>query len=119
LSTENQEIESPVHPEVTIRAATVENIIADKLAVCYRFRSGNTRMKDFDDLWRLSRSRIEIDVDRLKKLLRTKQVPKQLDVAWINPDLIRIWNTHQSRYPDLPLDPITLFSDVNKWLAEL
>jgi hypothetical protein len=49
ISTDSHEIASPVHEAQKIRAATVENIIADKLAACHRYRSGNTRMKDYDD----------------------------------------------------------------------
>jgi hypothetical protein len=42
-------------------SASVENIIADKVAACIRFGAGNTRMKDFDDLWRLSQSKVTVD----------------------------------------------------------
>jgi len=50
LGTDAQEISSPVHAEIMLRSATIENIISDKLSACHRFKSGNTRMKDFDDL---------------------------------------------------------------------
>jgi len=64
IQTENTELPSPVHDEPTIQAATIENIIADKLAAANRFKAGNTRMKDIDDLWRLSKSDAAIDSTR-------------------------------------------------------
>jgi hypothetical protein len=61
LSTDAHEIDSPIHPEIKILSATIENIIVDKISACHRFGSGNSRMKDFDDLWRLSQSLLEIE----------------------------------------------------------
>ncbi len=54
IETDALEIFSPVNEEKTILSASIENIIADKLSACHRFAAGNTRMKDYDDLWRLS-----------------------------------------------------------------
>ena len=47
-------INSPLEAEESISVATMENIISDKISTCHRFRGGNPRMQDFDDLWRIS-----------------------------------------------------------------
>ena len=47
-------IRSPIEGDESISVATIENIVADKIAACFRIKGGNTRMKDFDDLWRIS-----------------------------------------------------------------
>ncbi|NBO39584.1 hypothetical protein EBU99_13480, partial [bacterium] len=72
LSTDCHHISSPVNSNVKIRSATIENIVADKVAACRRFESGNTRMKDFDDLWRISRSSIPCDPKRLTELFDSR-----------------------------------------------
>jgi hypothetical protein len=119
LSTDAHEIASPVHPEVKIRSATIENIIVDKVSACQRFGSGNSRMKDFDDLWRLSVSSVEINVERLRTLLRTRKVEFALDSVWINPEMEQLWARHRKRYKDLPERLDLLFFRVNDWFREL
>ncbi len=51
------EIPSPLGSENSILAASIENIVADKLMAVHRFKAGNTRVKDYDDLWRISSER--------------------------------------------------------------
>jgi hypothetical protein len=119
LSTDVHEIASPITPEIKIRSATVENIIVDKLAACHRFGSGNSRMKDFDDLWRLSQSTAGVDSDRLQKLLRARKVSPTLDPAWGNPEMDQLWKTHRKKYRDLPDTLEAVFSQVNAWLKKL
>lgn len=119
LNTDAHEIASPVHPEIKIRCATIENIIVDKLSACHRFGSGNSRMKDFDDLWRLSQSWAEVNVGRLRKLLDARKVEPAIDPAWINPEMEQLWGQHCKRYKDLPAGLRQLFSRVNDWLGSL
>ena len=45
LPCDSCEIDSPIHQELKIKTATLENILADKISACHRFGSGNTRMK--------------------------------------------------------------------------
>lgn len=116
LRTESHYIDSPVHPHIKLRTATTENIIADKLAACQRFGAGNTRLKDFDDLWRLSQSLLQIDKERLRNLLKTRNIDASLEPDWINSEMERAWHTHQKRYKDLPKNLKTLFGEVNQWL---
>lgn len=119
LDTDTQNIPSPVNAEVSIRSATIENIISDKLSACHRFKSGNTRMKDFDDLWRISQSNATIEAAKLLKLVKANKTPLHLDASWIDPNMERTWRAHQKRYQDLPKDLAALFDDVNAWLQSL
>ncbi len=118
LKTDNHEIASPVHEEIKLRSATIENIILDKVRACHRFKSANTRMKDFDDLWRLSQSLVNVDTKKLYRLLKSEKLSAELDPGWINPELIRIWKRHRIQYLDLPEDLKDLFVTVNRWLDE-
>ena len=119
LETDTQEISSPVTENLKILAASLENIIADKLAAAHRFGGGNTRMKDYDDLWRLSRGKITINVSVLKNILSKRGIATQMNVAWINSNTQQAWKDHQKRYKDLPTTLEVLFIDVNTWLKEL
>jgi hypothetical protein len=116
IETDVTEITSPVHSGLTILSASVENIIADKVAACIRFGAGNTRMKDFDDLWRLSQSKVTVDWPRLKIITGKRKIELKLKSEWIGPDLERVWRNHHKQYSDLPMDLKGLFHDVNKWL---
>lgn len=119
LATDVREISSPVRTENRIRSATVENIIADKVSACHRFKSGNTRMKDFDDLWRLSKSGLAVRRSKLRELLERRAAPNVLDPSWINPELEKAWKAHTSRYKDLPAKLEDLFHGINEWLKTL
>ena len=98
---------------------SIENIIADKLSACHRFAAGNTRMKDYDDLWRLGYSEIFVDIKKLKLLTKTRDIPLNLNEKWIGPDLERMWKNHRKRYQDLPEELIIVFKEVNSWLKSL
>ncbi len=119
IQTENTELPSPIHETPRIQVATMENIISDKLSAANRFKAGNTRMKDFDDLWRLSRSQAVIDSAHLAALLLKRSVPNKLDHSWIGPDMNRMWSSHRGRYLDLPESLDQAFSEINTWLKKL
>ncbi len=119
LPCDSDEMASPIDPDRKIQTATVENIVCDKVAACHRFASGNTRMKDLDDLWRIAHSNLNIDPKKLNKLAKSRGISLNLDPQWIGPEMLRVWETHQKRYKDLPKTLETLFTDVNAWLAGL
>ena len=100
------------------RSASIENIISDKLAASHRFKSGNTRMKDFDDLWRISKSSIKIDSDKLKSILITRKVSASLDFQWVL-YLEESWKRHSKSYRDIPSDLEVVFKAINSWLLNL
>jgi len=117
LETDIREIPSSVTENLKIRAASLENIVADKLAATHRFKGGNTRMKDYDDLWRLSKKEVKLDARLLKRLLSNHEAAAYLDSVWINEPMDRAWNDHQKRYKDLPKTLIEVFQDFNSWIA--
>ena len=119
IATDTSEISSPVNEEKTILSASIENIVADKLSACHRFGAGNTRMKDYDDLWRLSRSEIQVDAKVLGSITRIRKIPLSLDVHWIGNDLERMWKSHRKRYQDFPDILEVVFEEVNLWLASI
>ena len=119
LNTDARDIDSPIHSEIKIRSATIENIIADKLSASHRFKSGNTRMKDYDDLWRIALSKTQIDGDKLKDLLKLKSVDGDLDPSWIDAKMEKAWESHRTRYSDLPISIEDAFSEINLWLKHL
>ena len=63
-------IPSPIQTSQALRASSLEKIITDKVVTCHRFKSGNTRMKDFDDLWRISKAENPLDAQLLQSLLK-------------------------------------------------
>ncbi len=105
--------------ESEIKAASIENIIADKLAATQRFKAGNTRIKDFDDLWRISISEISINKKRFKKLLSERNIVPKLDKEWITDEMDVAWAKHRNQYSDLPENLEDIFLNVNRWLAKV
>lgn len=112
-------ISSPLNASVELTAASIENIITDKISASARFAAGNTRLKDFDDLWRIGRSEIRVNAKKLEGLLNGRDVPTRLDKAWITDVMERDWREHAASYDDLPRDIQAVFSDVNAWLAKI
>lgn len=51
---------------VQITAASLENIIIDKISSCQKFAGGNTRMKDFDDLYRIAISDQTVEAELIQ-----------------------------------------------------
>lgn len=113
-----QEINSPVDGK-KIKVASLENIIADKIMASQRFGSGNTRLKDFDDLWRLSQNNPSLKVEKLKTILKERKILPTLDKEWIGKQMNESWKSHRKRYKDLPESLEEVFKEVNVWLAKL
>lgn len=110
-------IASPLNSELNIYAVTMENIIADKLSAAHEFKSGNSRMKDFDDLWRISQIKPNsIKWDILGKILSSRQIPSCLDLNWINPGMEKLWKSHVKRNKDLPQEFELILDDINEWI---
>lgn len=108
---------SPLQDDESIHAVTLENIVADKLAAAHRLRSGNSRMKDFDDLWRISRVTPNlIDWPRLQNILAQRALLPILNPLWVVPQMERAWQSHVKRNRDLPNDLPTVMREVNFWL---
>lgn len=96
----------------------MENIVADKLAASDRFKGGNTRMKDFDDLWRISRIvPSPIDWAILRQVLAERSIVSALDHGWLNQQMVRLWASHRNRSKGLPEELAMAFDAINKWLS--
>lgn len=117
ISTATAQIAAPIHQDTLIVVASIENIVADKLAACQRFKSGNTRMKDFDDLWRIAMED-SVDEAKLRKLLETRGIGHSLDKGWLSDEMEKLWKAHQKKNADLP-ELRKLIAVVNKWLNGL
>jgi predicted nucleotidyltransferase component of viral defense system len=110
-------ITSPISALETIQVVTIENIIADKLAAAQRYRSGNSRMKDFDDLWRISKVNPDpISWSKLQEILSARTILSSLDTKWVVPQMEKSWQSHAKRNPGLPADLKILIQEVNEWL---
>jgi len=101
------------------QSASIENIISDKVAAAHRFISGNTRMKDFDDILRIKQSKISVNKNKLKKLISSREVPLELDPNWISEDMKKSWKGHIKDHKDLPVEIGDLFIEINEWLKTL
>ena len=94
----------------------MENVIVDKISTCHRFGGGNTRMKDFDDLWRISKSDTPIDWEKVKEGFQKHKVSPSLSREWINVQTSAAWERHVKKYKDLPRRLDEVMDAVNLWL---
>lgn len=104
-----------------IKAASLENIIVDKIAACHRFAGGNTRMKDFDDLYRISISNEKVDTELIQKLATERNVNLTLDINWANNQTNQAWNEYVKKKvykdaSDLPMNLTQVIVITNKYL---
>jgi predicted nucleotidyltransferase component of viral defense system len=73
-------------PEPEVRAYRPETVVAEKLHGMVRYGRANTRMKDFYDVWRISR-RFEIEGDALASAIRATfrrretPLPEEMPIA--------------------------------------
>ncbi|MBT4791879.1 MAG: nucleotidyl transferase AbiEii/AbiGii toxin family protein [Halobacteriovoraceae bacterium] len=118
LPTDLEKVKSTIR-EVKIQSASLENIIIDKISAAHSFASGNTRIKDFDDLWRIMKSESQIDSDKLKVLFKMKGISPQLDLNWVDKDMQKRWKSHLRLYKDLPSELKEIFQQINIWLDSL
>jgi hypothetical protein len=117
IPSSSADIKSPIEADESICVATMENIISDKISACHRFKSGNTRMKDFDDLWRISMFQPSlVRWALLKEILESRRVSPSLNLNWLNPQMEISWEAHVKRNKGLPTNLSLLMSDVNSWL---
>lgn len=100
-----------------IKSASIENIIADKVSAAQTFKSGNTRMKDFDDLWRILKSDKEINREKIVDLFFNRNIQFELNNDWAS-SMEESWKIHAQDYQDLPADINHVFDEINSWLKE-
>lgn len=98
IPTHSVAISSPIDDQPKIIAASLENIIADKIAACHQFKGGNTRMKDFDDLWRIAQyDPGKVNRKALQEIQRERSIPLQLNESWVSVEMERNWKSHLRR----------------------
>ena len=107
-----------------VTAASLENIILDKVAACHRFAGGNTRMKDFDDLYRIACANQSIDAPLLTKLAGERSIKLVLDRKWITRQMNAAWSeyTQKKVYKDasnLPREIAQVFDTTNEFLSSI
>lgn len=100
------------------QAATLENIIFDKLDAAFRYGGGNTRMKDYDDLYRIIKSGSSFDKKRVRFLLEESGRELELKNEW-GEYLRSKWQSYLKgqKQKDLPKDIGELMEEINSWLA--
>jgi len=105
-----------------VTVASLENIIVDKVASCHRFAGGNTRMKDFDDLYRIAKANQNIDAKLIQKIAAEREIELSLDPKWINRQMKKAWKEYIQKkvYKDashLPKDLSQLIVITNEYLS--
>lgn len=107
-----------------LKAASIENIVLDKVAACQRFGSGNTRMKDFDDLYRISQSRdVKIRKEILVMLAAQRNIQIDIDPSW-GRSLASTWDSYlmKKNYKDakdLPRDMSEVVTIIREFLGDV
>lgn len=107
-----------------VTAASLENIIVDKVSACHRFAGGNTRMKDFDDLYRIAHSSSFIDFKVVFRLAQERGVLLALESKWANPALKSSWieytkkKIHKDAH-NLPKDLTHIIESINVFLLNV
>lgn len=118
LQTEWTSVSSPLTQDVAMKSATLENIIADKISAINRFGGGNTRMKDYDDLWRIKQSLLKIDWAVVSKRLDQLNLGKAIRIDWANQATSIAWTKHSKRYRDIPQDLKQVLVELKQWVDE-
>ncbi len=117
LPTRTTVLPSPLTGRHELHVATLENIIADKISTCHRFGAGNTRMKDYDNLWRLASENRPVEWKTVSSLLALLSSPDTLRPEWINDEMSAAWRRHIRRCKDLPPELASVLRDINQWLG--
>lgn len=107
-----------------VTAASLENIIVDKVAACHRFAGGNTRMKDFDDLYRIAQANQKVDAKLIQKLAAERDIKLSLNPKWINKQITGAWEEYTQKKvykdaSDLPKDLTELIDTTNEYLSNV
>ncbi len=81
-------------------------------------------MKDFDDLFRISRADQEIDFKLVQKISTERGIVLELDLKWINSRMSDDWLEYTKKRvnnetSDLPNDLNELFDIINKFVIHI
>jgi predicted nucleotidyltransferase component of viral defense system len=110
---------------VTISVYPPEFIYAEKLETMVRFATGNTRLKDFIDLWSLSKSQTQALSENLRDAVKrcfarrkTKLDPSEWQKILLDEDFQELMEGARKRnFPKLEIPPVPkLFNEVADYL---
>jgi hypothetical protein len=119
LSTDLKKIKTPLTGQ-DFMGASLENIISDKLSAILSKIEFTTRIKDFDDLWRLSQSGIDVNKNKLIELFNLVGISNPIiDYGKISRITEKGWNKQCKRYKDLPSSLEVAVIDINRWIKSL
>lgn len=107
-----------------VTVASLENVIIDKVAACHRFAGGNTRMKDFDDLYRIAKANKMVDSKLIQKIASERNIEFWLDHKWISKQMKEAWAEYTQKKvykdaSDLPKDISQLIDTTNEYLSNI
>jgi len=85
----------------------------DKIDTCHRFKSGNTRLKDFDDLYRFATIEPSFDKNLINNFIKQNKIHKIVDEQWISKEMSDAWKLYAKRYPTLPSNIEDVFKTIN------
>jgi hypothetical protein len=118
LATDIKIIKTPLS-STEFNGSSIENIICDKINAVLTKITYSTRVKDYDDLWRISNNGIDINSQKLKKLLAENSITDtKIDFTKIGDATHKGWIKQKKRYKDLPnLEDVV--NEINEWLTEV
>lgn len=107
-----------------VSAASMENIIVDKIAATKKWIGGNTRLKDYDDLYRIAKSDAKIDGETLRKISEQRGIELKLHGISQNEKMQELWKAYMSKKQykeskDLPSELSEVVDFVNRFLKKL
>lgn len=110
--------------DANVMAASNENILLDKLSACHERGTGNTRMKDYDDLLRFLFSKEKFNKDLLLKLAIKRAIPLELPKQYASESIEETWANYRKKFmkkgeDDLPLTLLQLINIINKNLNKI
>lgn len=105
-----------------IVAASMENIILDKLHACARYGAGNTRMKDYDDLFRIAVFGVDVNFSLLTALATIREIKLKIDPSFSDA-LYSRWKDYRNRKDyrqarELPAEISHVIDIINEFLIK-
>ena len=112
-------------PDISILVYSPEYIFAEKLETLERFAQGNTRLKDFVDLWNLTKQPMQVEKVQTAILRCFKRRGKEFDLSSIEKILSDqefvsfLEPLKDKKFKKLSIPPISdCFRDIRKFLSQ-
>lgn len=97
-----------------VLAASNENILLDKISACHEKGTGNTRMKDYDDLLRFLYSNEKFDRELLGMLAIKRKIKLELSRNYAGEETENHWTVYRKKTLKKGMDdlPETLYEAI-------